>query len=161
MRAIALPSVAVLLLATANPALAQDVTATLRVNGQVMVSDGGNFVSARDGQPVIAGQRILVGDGASATVEYGRDCERRFDSAGVHIIPPGRCDEDQDDDRREEDRSREGERPTEQRAGQGSATVSSATTPWAALATALGAVAATGALMEQGEDSPPDHPISR
>jgi hypothetical protein len=164
MRAIAPPIVGFLFLATAFPALAQDVTATLRIHGQVMVSAGGDFVGARDGQPVLAGQRILVGDGASATVEYVRDCTRSFDTAGVHVIPPGRCDEDRDDDRqedREEDRSRQRERSTEQGAGQGSATVSSAATPWAALATALGAVAATGALMEQQEDSPPDHPISR
>lgn len=160
MRAIALPSIALFVLATALPALAQDVTATLRIHGQVMVSAGGDFVSARDGQPVLAGQRILVGDGASATVEYARDCTRSFDTAGVHVIPPGRCDEDRDDDR-EEDRSRQREQSTEQGAGQGSATVSSAATPWTALATALGALAATGALMEQQEDSPPDHPISR
>ena len=160
MRAIAPPIVGFLFLATAFPALAQDVTATLRIHGQVMVSAGGDFVGARDGQPVLAGQRILVGDGASATVEYARDCTRSFDTAGVHVIPPGRCDEDRDDDR-EEDRSRQREQSTEQGAGQGSATVSSAATPWTALATALGAVAATGALMEQQEDSPPDHPISR
>ena len=90
MRAIALPSVAVLLLATAYPALAQDVTATLRVSGQVMVSDGGDFVSARDGQPVIAGQRILVGDRASATVEYARDCERSCRGCSRAAISPGR-----------------------------------------------------------------------
>lgn len=161
MRAIALPSIALFVLATALPALAQDVTATLRIHGQVMVSAGGDFVSARDGQPVLAGQRILVGDGASATVEYARDCTRSFDTAGVHVIPPGRCDEDRDDDSREEDRSRQREQSTEQGAGQGSATVSTAATPWTALATALGAVAATGALMERQEDSPPDHPISR
>lgn len=160
MRASVLPGIALLVLATAFPALAQDVTATLRIHGQVMVSAGGDFVSARDGQPVLAGQRILVGDGASATVEYARDCTRSFDTAGVHVIPPGRCDEDRDDDR-EEDRSRQREQSTEQGTGQGSATVSSAVTPWTALATALGAVAATGALMEQAEDSPPDHPISR
>lgn len=161
MRAIAPPTIVLLLLATAHPALAQDVTATLRVNGQVMVSAGGDFVTARDGQPVLAGQRLLIGDGASATVEYGRDCKRSFDTAGVHVIPPGRCDEDRDDDSREEDRSRQREPSTEQGMGQGGATVSSAATPWTALATALGAVAATGALMEQQEDSPPDHPISR
>lgn len=160
MRAIAPPIVGLLFLATAFPVVAQDVTATLRIHGQVMVSAGGDFVSARDGQPVLAGQRILVGDGASATVEYARDCTRSFDTAGVHVIPPGRCDEDRDDDR-EEDRSRQREQSTEQGAGQGSATVSSAATPWTALATVLGAVAATGALMEQQEDSPPDHPISR
>ncbi|MDG6348283.1 hypothetical protein QAA18_05940 [Luteimonas sp. 8-5] len=160
MRAIAPPIVGLLFLATAFPVVAQDVTATLRIHGQVMVSAGGDFVSARDGQPVLAGQRILVGDGASVTVEYGRDCTRSFDTAGVHVIPPGRCDEDRDDNR-EDDRSRQREQSAEQGAGQGSATVSSAATPWTALATALGAVAATGALMEQQEDSPPDHPISR
>lgn len=162
MRATASPIASIgLFLVVAFPTTAQDLAGTLRIRGNVMVSSGGEFTSARDGQPVLAGQRVLVGDGASATVEYDRDCKQSFETAGVHVVAPGHCDDSDDDRRDEEDRSRQREQSTDQGVGQGSATVSSAATPWTALATALGAVAATSALMEQQEDSPPDHPISR
>ena len=153
MRAIALPIAATLLLAMALPALAQDVAATLRIRGGVMVSAGDGFIEARDGQPVVAGQRILIRENASATVEYDRGCKRSFDTAGVHVIPPARCDDD--DDRDDEDRSQEQE---QQSAEQGAA---SATNPLATLGVALGSVAAGAGLMEQREASPPDHPVSR
>jgi hypothetical protein len=58
----------------AFPAVAQNLTGTLRAQGTVMVSTGGDFVRAVDGQPVAAGMRLMVGDDGSATVEYGPDC---------------------------------------------------------------------------------------
>ena len=156
MRAITVPLVTTLLLAMAAPAMAQDATGTLRINGNIMISSGGDFVSARDGQPVVAGQRILVGDDASATVEFSSDCKRSFSSAGVHVIPPARCDNDRDDDQ-----SQEREQSAEQGSGQGSTAVSGASAPWNTLAVALGGVAATAVLIEQQDDSPPDLPVSR
>lgn len=173
MRAKALPIAVIAILATALPALAQDVTATLRTRGNVMVSTGGEFVTARDGQPVLAGQRILVGDGASATVEYGRDCKQSFDTAGVHVIPPGRCDDndndndDRDEDNRSREREQSGEQGAEQSAaeqgagGQGTAAASGMSGTWTSLAAALGGVAAAAAAIEEQDASPPDHPISR
>ena len=156
MRAIIVPLATTLLLVMAAPAMAQDATGTLRINGNIMISSGGDFVSARDGQPVVAGQRILVGDDASATVEFSSDCKRSFSSAGVHVIPPARCDNDRDDDQ-----SQEREQSAEQGSGQGDARVSEASSQWTTLATILGGVAATAVLIEQQDDSPPDLPVSR
>src|SRR5690606_23756280 len=166
MRAKASPIVSIgLFLAVAFPATAQDIAGTLRIHGNVMVSAGGEFTSARDGQPILAGQRLLVGDGASATVEYGRDCKQEFDAAGVYVVPPGRCDDSDDDRSSDEDRPRQREQATEQGAGQGSgmggAAAAPASTPWMSLAAVLGGAAATGALMEKEDASLPDHPISR
>lgn len=166
MRATASPIASIgLFLAVAFPATAQDLAGTLRIRGNVMVSSGGEFTSARDGQPVLAGQRVLVGDGASATVEYDRDCKQSFETAGVHVVAPGHCDDSDDDRRDEEDRSRQREQSTQRGTGQGSgmqgSAAASAASPWAGLAAVLGGVAATGALMENEDVSPPDHPISR
>ncbi len=164
MRAIALVScVMPALLALAPTAMAQDATATLRIRGSVMVSSGGEFITARDGQVVIAGQRILVGDNASATVEYDRDCKRSFDTAGVHLIPPARCEDDNDNDRDDEDRSQEREQQSAEQGGsaEGSVATASGTSQLATLAVALGGVVAGAGLMEQREESPPDHPVSR
>ena len=156
MRAITVQLATTLLLAMAAPAMAQDATGTLRINGNIMISSGGDFVSARDGQPVVAGQRILVGDDSSATVEFASDCKRSFSSAGIHVIPPARCDNDRDDDR-----SQEREQSAEQGGAEGNAAASGAPAPWTTLATVLGGVAATAVLIEQQDDSPPDLPISR
>lgn len=159
MRAISSLLLATALLAMA-PAMAQDATATLRARGSVMVSSGGEFITARDGQPVIAGQRILVGENASATVEYDRDCKRSFDTAGVHLIPPGRCDDD--DDRDDDDRSQEREQQSVEQGGSAEASATaSGTSQLTTLAVALGGVVAGAGLMEQREESLPDHPISR
>ncbi len=78
----------------AAPASAQDLTATLRIQGEVMVSTGGDFRDATDGQPILPGQRIMVGDGATATVQFSQDCKRTFNQAGVYTVTPALCDED-------------------------------------------------------------------
>lgn len=132
------------LVAVAVPAMAQDVAATLRARGTVMVSTGGEFTSASDGQPVVAGQRLMVGDDGSATVEYGRNCKRTYDKAGVYTIPPARCDEGRDEDRSPEGRA-----------------MATAEVPWTTLAVAVGSATAMAALMEPRGNSSPDHPISR
>lgn len=132
---------ALLPVALAFPAMAQDiaVTATLRVQGEVMVSSGGEFATASDGQPIVAGQRIVVGDNASATVNYGQDCKRSYESAGVYTIEPARCDKRN----RKDDQS-----------SQGHPRVTTA-------AVAMGAAVVVAAAIQGGEESPPDHPISR
>lgn len=78
----------------AAPADAQDLTATLRINGTVMVSTGGDFHDATDGQSILPGQRIMVGEGASATVQFTQDCKRTYNQAGVFTITPALCDQD-------------------------------------------------------------------
>jgi hypothetical protein len=80
-----------LVLLAAFPAACQNLTAILRVNGNVMVDGVDGFVSAKDRQPVIVGQRIMVGDNARATVVYSRDCERTFSDAGIHTVGPANC----------------------------------------------------------------------
>lgn len=79
----------------AHPANAQDLTAILRINGEVMVSTGGEFHDALDGQPVLPGQRIMVGEGASAIVRFSQDCKRSYNQAGVYTVTPGLCDQDE------------------------------------------------------------------
>jgi hypothetical protein len=132
---------ALLPVALAFPAMAQDVsvTATLRILGDVMVSSDGEFTTASDGQPIVAGQRIMVGDNASATVNYGQDCKRSYESAGVYTIEPARCDKRN----RKDDQS-----------SQGHPTVTTA-------AITLGAAVVAAAAIQSGEESPPDRPISR
>jgi hypothetical protein len=131
---------AALIAAMAFPATAQNIAAngTLRIQGAVMVSSGGEFTTARDGQPIMAGQRIMVGENASATVNYARDCKRSYESAGVYTIEPARCDT-----RRKDDQSQEGH-PT-------------ATT----VAIVVGSAVAAAAVIQGSEETPPDHPISR
>lgn len=133
------------LLVMTLPVLAQDATATLRIQGNVMVSSGGEFTTAVDGQPVLAGQRVMVGDNGTATVNYGPDCKRTFDSAGVYLIPPGRCDE-----RRKDDKSQEQQ-----------ASVQGTGSTWTTLAVTLGATAIGATALQQEDDTPPDTPVSR
>lgn len=78
----------------AAPAGAQDLTATLRINGTVMVSTGGDFHDATDGQSILPGQRIMVGESASATVQFSQDCKRTYNQAGVFTITPALCEQD-------------------------------------------------------------------
>lgn len=91
----------------AAPASAQDLTATLQVDGEVMVSTGGDFHDAVDGQPILPGQRIMVGDGASATVRFSQDCKRTYSQPGVYPITPALCDED-NRERQSQDQAEQG-----------------------------------------------------
>lgn len=141
----------------AFPAAAQDFTATLRAQGTVMVSTGGDFVRATDGQPVAAGMRLMVGEDGSATVEYGPDCKRSYTDAGTYTIVPARCD---DNDRKQDDESRQDARQDGTRgqdapaAGNGSL--------WAQAGIIVGAALAGAVAIEQmGDQVPPDHPVSR
>jgi hypothetical protein len=87
-----------LALLAAFPAVSQNLTAVLRVHGNVMIDNGSGFVPATDGQPIIAGQRIMIGEGDTATVMYSSDCKRSFSDAGVYTVEPGNC-KDKDHDR--------------------------------------------------------------
>lgn len=86
-------------LALAGSAAAQSQeNITLRVNsGSVMVSSGGEFVSAQSGQAVSQGQRMSVSADSHAQVVYDRgttdtrdDCVIEFKQAGVYEVP-GDC----------------------------------------------------------------------
>ena len=56
-------------LAQANP-----VALLYKVQGKVMVSQGGKFVEAKAGMPLGVGDRILVMAGSNASIEYGNGC---------------------------------------------------------------------------------------
>lgn len=170
-------AICVVLLGLALPAGAQGVTGTLKVRGTVMVSVDGQFVRASNGQPVTAGMQLTVGEGASATVQFGPDCKRTYESAGTYTITPARCDNDrkQDDKSRKEDTQQsrgEGDAGSAQGEPAGSPGYSGGAAPaGTASATAslvgqfaiiAGTVAAGAAgLQQQGKDSPPDQPVSR
>lgn len=159
---------------------AQGVTGTLRVQGTVMVSIGGQFVRATNGQPVTAGMQLTVGEGASATVQYGPDCKRSYESAGTYTITPARCDSN---DRKQDDKSRSED--SQQSQGQGDAGSAQQQAPGSSgsgagagtsaagvagstgsllgeLAALAGTVAAGAASLDRkGGESTPDQPISR
>ncbi len=145
----------------AFPAAAQDLTGTLRTRGTVMISTGGDFVRATDGQPVAAGMRLMVGDDGSATVDYGPDCKRSYTDAGTYTIVPARCD---DNDRKQDDRSRQEDARqdgTQGQSGQGTSAVGNDSL-LAQLGIMVGATVAGAVAIEQSGDSvEPDHPVSR
>jgi len=124
----------------AAPASAQDLTATLRIQGTVMVSTGGEFHDATDGQPIVPGQRIMVADGATATVQFSRDCKRSYTQAGVYTITPALCDQDE--------RERQGEEGGEQGAEAGSSS------PLTTVGIILGTVIAFPLVVDQLDDDP-------
>ena len=55
--------------AQANP-----VALLYKVQGKVMVNQGGKFVQAKAGMPLGVGDRILVMAGSDASIEYGNGC---------------------------------------------------------------------------------------
>lgn len=142
----------------AFPVAAQDLTGTLRAQGTVMVSTGGDFVRATDGQPVAAGMRLMVGDDGSATVEYGPDCERSYTDAGTYTIVPARCE---DNDRKRDDRSRQEDARQDGSQGQG-ATAAGNGSLLAQLGIIVGAAVVGAVAIDQiGDQVLPDHPLSR
>lgn len=124
----------------AAPAGAQDLAATLRIQGTVMVSTGGDFHDATDGQPILPGQRIMVGDGATATVQFSRDCKRSYTQAGVYTVTPALCDED------------ERERHTEEGGEQGAQ--AGGGSPLATAGIIVGSVLAFPLVVDQLDDDP-------
>jgi hypothetical protein len=151
-------SLLVLAAVAAFPATAQDLTGTLRTQGTVMVSTGGDFVRAVDGQPVAAGMRLMVGDDGSATVEYSPDCKRSYNDAGTYTLVPARCN---DNDRKQDDRSRQEDAWQEGAQGHGTIAAGNASL-LAQLGIIVGAAVAGGVAIDQvGDQVPPDHPVSR
>lgn len=159
----------ILSLAAMFPVSAQSLTGTLRTGGTVMISTGGEFIRAIDGQPVSAGMRLLVGEDGSASVEYGPDCKRSYDAAGTYTIAPGHCDNDrkQDDKSRKEDAQQsqaQGETQGGSQAGQGaSAATGGSSGPLLTQLGIIGGTVAAGAaaLEQQGNEVAPDQPVSR
>lgn len=79
---------AVLLLTAMSllPAFAQEVIGTLQVDGTVMTSTGGDFVTAASGQAVQAGTRLMVADGGSASITFQNGAVAAFTEPGVYTV---------------------------------------------------------------------------
>lgn len=54
--------------------------------GSVLVSTGGEFTQASGGQEVVPGHRVLVAEGASATLTYANGCRKSLSAAGVYTV---------------------------------------------------------------------------
>ena len=68
-------------------ALAADAAATLQVDaGSIMSSEGGEFTTARTGEVLVEGERLMVTEGATATVKYDNGCVRVYKVPGVYVI---------------------------------------------------------------------------
>lgn len=82
-----IPAIAALALAAAA-AQAQDAPRIeLGIEGgSVLVSTGGEFAQASGGQDVAPGDRILVSEGASASLTYANGCQKSLSTAGVYTV---------------------------------------------------------------------------
>lgn len=141
---------AILALAACMPAGAQNLAATLRVDGDVRISMGADFVPATDKQPVLVGQRILVGENATAKVVYTRDCSRSYGDPGVYTVGPADCRKDKD--RKDEQQQQAGT--------EGNGSGSGGSPLLGTLSTVLGTVLAGQQLLEHQDDSKPDRALS-
>jgi len=83
-------SVLVLAAAVAVPAFAQsqDDSIVIQINaGSAMTSTGGDFTTAFSGQPVEAGWKVMIPQGAAATLVYKNGCKMELRQPGVYTIP--------------------------------------------------------------------------
>jgi hypothetical protein len=73
--------------AIAAPAYAQEAIGTLTVQqGTVMTSTGGEFASAASGEGIQAGERIMVGEGGSASVTFTNGAVVNYTAPGVYVV---------------------------------------------------------------------------
>ena len=54
--------------------------------GTVLVSSGDEFTQAASGQAVEPGQRVLISEGASATLTYDNGCLKLLSTPGVYTV---------------------------------------------------------------------------
>lgn len=144
----------------AAPVAAQDLTATLRIHGNVMVGTGAGFQAALDGQPVLPGQRIMIGEGGSATVKFSKDCERTYRSAGVFTVTPALCQEDQEESQQDQQKESSAEQNAAPQTEMGNTAGSSPSM----IVSVMGAVSVIGVavVMADNDDPDPDpEPASR
>jgi hypothetical protein len=125
------------------PAMAQDAATdtvgTLHVNsGQIMVStNGGDFVTVSADTAIHVGDRIQVGPSSDANLTYNNGYVLHYVSPGVYEV---------------------------QVAPAGTAVAGSAATGGSVVATSaivLGAAALAAAGLDQEDNVPPDHPVSK
>lgn len=124
--------------AAQEPAAAEQIV--LRVEqGQVMTSQGGEFVPAQTGTVLQPGDRIMVTEGGGASVFYDDACVGDYSQPGVHVIAR-RCDA-----------------PVGRNASTSGGLSTGATVGLVAAGVAVVAVAAGGG----GSDDNPSPPVSR
>ena len=59
----------------------------LQVNhGSVLVSTGGEFVQAAPGQVIEPGHRVMLAEGASASLGYANGCQKALSEPGVYTV---------------------------------------------------------------------------
>lgn len=125
-------------------AFAQEAAPTLNVEqGTVMTSTGGEFVSAASGKMLAAGERVMVGEGASASVVYANGCSYEYTSPGVYAVAAA-C--------------------TGGGAGQEGTAAAAGATDWAAVGIIAGTVAVGAVALDQmddDDDNEPTPPVSR
>lgn len=79
------------LLVAAPTLSAQEGSATVsNPAGEVKVSTGGDFVAANSGTQVGVGHRLMLGEGARATLTYASGCRVEYTRPGVYTVD-GRC----------------------------------------------------------------------
>lgn len=70
------------------PVLAQDgaIGTLTNVNGTVMTSNGGEFVSASANTPVAAGDQLMIGQDSSASITYTNGAVTNFTAPGTYTV---------------------------------------------------------------------------
>jgi hypothetical protein len=123
--------------ALAMPALAQETIGTLTVQqGTVMTSTGGEFASAASGESIQSGERIMVGEGGSASVTFTNGAVVNYTAPGVYTV----------------------QMPV---AGAPVASAGGASTAVSAGIILGAAVLGAAAIDQMGDEVPPDSPVSR
>lgn len=76
-------------LAFSSQAFAQEQVAAVGAPvGQVTVSSGGgDFASAAPGQPVRAGDRVMLVEGSAVTLNFPNGCSLNLSKPGVYTVP--------------------------------------------------------------------------
>lgn len=79
-------ALAIVLAGLMAPALAQETIGTMQVNGSVSTSTGGDFVPAASGEAIQAGERIMVGEGSSASIRFSNGAVVDYTTPGVYTV---------------------------------------------------------------------------
>lgn len=74
------------ILATGAVIAAPSSAVLVDANGSVLVNQGKQFVSAKSGQLLIAGDRVMVMEGSNASVRYADGCVLKLNSGSLATI---------------------------------------------------------------------------
>lgn len=126
------------------PAFAQDggnpIGTLTNVNGTVMTSNGGEFVSATSNTSIESGQQLMIGQNSSASITFTNGAVTNFTAPGTYTVTLPAV------------------------AGSGGVGAAGGASTAATAGIIVGTAALIGLGVDQagaGEDVPPDHPVSR